>query len=132
MQTIDSISKKVNEGELDIPKEIFVLGFSTSWKTFMPGLLWPICSHSNNEEQQTLIQTVIEVCADADGFDQNKWLNFSTNGDSCRRQMFASMMQKDASSFPFGIHLKNFKLFDLEVGITGQMSSIWLSAYEIH
>ena len=83
METIDVIADKVKNGLLHISKEIFVSGFSASGKTFMTGLLWPICSHC------LLMITY------------NKLLNFSTDGDASRRQIFASMMEKDVTTFSF-------------------------------
>ena len=121
METIDVIADKVKNGLLHIPKEIFVLGFSASGKTFMPGLRWPICSHSNNDEQQSLIQSVVKLSADDNIFNRNKLLNFSTNGDASRGQIFASMMEKDATTFSFGFRLEGLPLFDVEFGTFGHI-----------
>ena len=99
IKTIDNIADKVKKGELHIPKEIFVLGFSGFGKTFiMPGLLWPICSHSNIEEQQKLIQMVVKMCAGDDGF----------HGDACRPQFFVGMIEKDIAYSLFVFICKGF------------------------
>ena len=117
METIDVIADKVKNGLLHIPsKGNICLRVSASGKTFMPGLLWPICSLSNNDEQQSLIQSVVKLSADDNIFNRNKLLNFSIDGDASRRQICASMMEKDVTTFNFGVHLEGILLFDVQVG----------------
>ena len=60
-----------------------------------------------------------KLSADDNIFNGNKLLNFSTDGDASRRQIFASMMEKDVTTFSFGVHLEGLSLFEVKVGTFG-------------
>ena len=121
IEDIEKIAKLVNEDKVHIPKELFVLGISglAEKSLFMPAIIWPTCSHKNEELQKDIISSAIIATESKFGN-----LNVCSDGDSNRRRIFTSMMSKDGCKDPrLGKYLEKMPLLNKEVGISNVTSN---------
>ena len=88
---------------------------------FIPAIIWPTCSHKNEEQQKDIIESAILACKT--NFDEEP-LNLCTDGDPNRRRIFASMMCHDGCKDPrLQKYLPTMPLFDNDVGMFSMTSN---------
>ena len=115
IENIESLAQDVINKEIHIPKEMFVLGLGTTMGLLVPAIATPVCTHSNIKQQNDSLEAVMKVCKEGGKI----LINFATDGDSTRRQIFSSLMNLNLDDFDFGNHLEGMFLFDKHVGPAG-------------
>ena len=60
IEDIENISKLGHDDKIHIPKELFVLGIPSLCEksVFMPAIIWPTCSHKNEDLQKDIISEI--------------------------------------------------------------------------
>ena len=97
IENIESLAQDVINKEIHIPKEMFVLGLSTTMGLLVPAIVAPVCTHSNIKQQNDSLEAVINVCKGG-----KIRINFVTDCNTTRRQIFSSLMNLNLDDFDFG------------------------------
>ena len=113
---IENLKQKVDDGKIHMPKESMVIACSSNSKICKAQILaaLPTCDKGEVEYQANLIQTLSSNFMEKYG---TPFLNWSTDGDPARRQIFHSLMtypvQESSVLYPV---VSNLRLIDLNVG----------------